>query len=206
MEIQDIRYYPIDYNLAPDNALTRRLNIVAVVASAICIVLCFAVSKDLYVVMGVVAVAIILYGHAKSSSYGELSFSQQGIMLKQKGKPDISFSADSIQTVLMRIYKEKRTPRYDFDYFVDVVDMKISADNQVVERQFELSPNNLDEQILLTEQMVEDLSEALGRSKVSVSKTGGFAPLPNNVADTRYYIWILSGTLLLLLAIWWIGR
>lgn len=106
----------------------------------------------------------------------------------------------------MRIYKEKRTPRYDFDYFVDVVDMKISADNQVVERQFELSPNNLDEQILLTEQMVEELSEALGRSKVSVSKTGGFAPLPNNVADTRYYIWILSGTLLLLLAIWWIGR
>jgi len=73
MEIQDIRYYPIDYNLAPDNALTRRLNIVAVVASAICIVLCFAVSKDLYVVMGVVAVAIILYGYAKSSSYGELS-------------------------------------------------------------------------------------------------------------------------------------
>lgn len=52
MEIQDIRYYPIDYNLAPDNALTRWLNIVAVVASAICIVLCFAVSNDLYVVMG----------------------------------------------------------------------------------------------------------------------------------------------------------
>ena len=140
MEIQDIRYYPIDYNLAPDNALTRWLNIVAVVASAICIVLCFVVSKDLYVVMGVVAVAIILYGHAKSSSYGELS------------------------------------------------------------------PNNLDEQILLTEQMVEELSEALGRSKVSVSKTDGYAPLPNNVADTRYYIWILSGTLLLLLAIWWIGQ
>lgn len=204
METANISYYPVDYNLAPNNGLTKRLNIAAVVVSVVSVLVYVTTYKDVYWPLGAVAVIIILYGQAKSSSYGMLSFSEQGLRLTQKGKADISFAANDIHSISMNIYKEERVERYGSNYFIDVVVMKLLAGNQQIERQFELSPNNLDEQVLLTEQMVQELTDSFGSDKVLVVSNTGFAPMPDNVSDNRYYIWILVGTYLLLSALYYL--